>query len=108
MIKMNVFEKAWWVLKESGERPLGYTPTDYDTEIDTAAAKAGGDPGSGGPSLGDIADGYERQDVPRLPEATSDGKTVTCPMCENPNAMHMMVPEVGPVLICQCGVYHTQ
>jgi len=43
-----------------------------------------------------------------MQEATSEGETVTCPMCGNDNAMHMEVPEVGPVLICQCGVYHTQ
>ena len=48
----------------------------------------------------------EWRDIPRLPEATSDGVTVTCPMCES-SAMHMMVPEGGTVLICECGVYHT-
>ena len=41
---MGAFSEAWSSLKkDAGERPLGYTPTDYDTETDTAAAEAGGE-----------------------------------------------------------------
>lgn len=83
---MTVFNKAWIFLKDEEDQP---------TTFPAGGTEAGND------------DPVEWQDTPRLPEATSGGETVTCPMCGNDNAMHMMVPEVGSVLICQCGVYHT-
>lgn len=90
---MTVFNKSWIFLKNE----------DFDASTFEASEQkmrqermAGND---------DPVD--EWQDTPRLPEATSGGETVTCPMCGNDNAMHMMVPEVGSVLICQCGIYHT-